>query len=228
MNAPENVGRVVTPRGGMTAKAIEFIRQQVSARTDQIATHIGTDTARVAPLLQAYVKSGALVTCLVQVPGKRSMTEYRIGSGIPQGSGKGWKGEPFTINPRRVAKIGESLSAGQIAAARAKAPSAKTPAAATGSNPEQQREAPQPAVGQNTGSAPAPTPPRDGAHRAASAPEARAPATAKGADAIRLIIADSGEMVIALGDAEPIKLDPSATRQLGKFLAACSGLWSGA
>lgn len=245
MNAPEKLGRGKKPRNGNTAKAIEYIRKQGNARTDEIAEHLGIDRGAVQPLLHSYVKSGDLITCLVTVPGKKhQLTQYRIGSGIPVGSGKGWKGEKFAINPGRPARLGASLTGKEIAAAKGK-PAVKPvtyPKAPDCDYTSDDQKVihtehvsapaahPQPAVGENTGSAPVEKEASlGGAHREPSASKAKAPAKAKGADDIRLAIGDDARLVITLGsEPESILISAEQTRRLGEFLVGTRGVWSAA
>lgn len=63
-------------------KAIAFIAKQGSARTPEIAAHLGIKEAHVSASLARPVELGYLVTCKVTMPGRREMNEYRIAEAV--------------------------------------------------------------------------------------------------------------------------------------------------
>jgi hypothetical protein len=67
-----------------TQDAIDFIAKKGSARTDEIAQHVGKDNSYVAAMLSHHVHGGKLVTCKVIGANGQSCNEYRISaSGRP-------------------------------------------------------------------------------------------------------------------------------------------------
>lgn len=63
-------------------KAISFIGKQGSARTPEIAAHLGIKEAHVSASLARPVELHYLVTCKVTMPGRREMNEYRIAEAV--------------------------------------------------------------------------------------------------------------------------------------------------
>lgn len=61
--------------------AIDYIAKQGVARTDEIGEAIGEHKYKVAGLLAYAVKTGVLVSCRVERPGKKPCNEYRISGG---------------------------------------------------------------------------------------------------------------------------------------------------
>lgn len=63
-------------------QALDFITKSGSARSPQIAEAVGMETKNVMGLLRNYVERGDLVMCKVEIPGQRSVNEYRPGPGV--------------------------------------------------------------------------------------------------------------------------------------------------
>lgn len=71
MNKPESkISRVVA-----------YIKLHGSARTPEIAEHLGIENKSVLPLLWDHVQRGMLVTCKVERPGQKAINEYRLSAG---------------------------------------------------------------------------------------------------------------------------------------------------
>lgn len=64
-------------------QALDYIAKSGSARSPQIAEAVGMETKNVMGLLRPYVDRGDLVMCKVEVPGQRSVNEYRPGAWAP-------------------------------------------------------------------------------------------------------------------------------------------------
>lgn len=75
------------------SRVIAYIKLHGSARTPEIAEHLGIENKSVLPLLWDHVQRGLLVTCKVERPGQKAINEYRLSAG--------GKAAPFMI--RRAA-----------------------------------------------------------------------------------------------------------------------------
>lgn len=73
----------------MTTKieqACAFIAKQTSARTPEIAEHLGVESKSIVPLLYPVVDRGYLVSCKVSGPSGRDITEYKLSSSVAPGT----------------------------------------------------------------------------------------------------------------------------------------------
>ncbi len=76
------MGRTTDPHS-TTSKLVEIIRPSGSERTADLAEATGLEPKFITALLTPRVKTGNLVACKIEVPGKAAQNEYRIGSGLP-------------------------------------------------------------------------------------------------------------------------------------------------
>jgi hypothetical protein len=225
-------------RNGNTAKAIAFVRDLGSARSDAIAAHLGVPIKAVVPMLKPSVEAGALTACLIERPGKAKVTEYRIGAGKPPVVGR----PPLAARKPGPAEgrgiKGRSLTARDISGTQPTAP--LVPLAGIdedsgdegldfdlGADPSAADSAhDQPEVSRNTGSAGAATPLSGGPRRKTPAPSDQARPAADGAGAIRWTMDARGVLTIDSDlHGAPLALYPAQVSDLANFIFCTRGLW---
>jgi hypothetical protein len=193
-------------------------------RTAALADATGVPRKSIQQLLDPYIKSGALVACMITGPSGQREREYRLGGGVP----------PPEFTPMKPAK-NPWTDLTRPAPRPNAAPS--TPSGDVGGIETPTLIKAQPAVAKNSGSMaigmpsanPSPEAPAVAA-KATPEPTPRAalkkePAAVKAsAGDVRIGINDSGTLVIAMGE-DSITLDVDQAVKLGDFLHATQAVW---
>ncbi len=181
----------------------------ISIRTADLATACDIAPGSIQAMLSGPVAAGEIYVCKVTLPGVRAFNEYRKGGGqaVPE----------FRPLDTRRAGIAQSTAD-------------QKPRPSTINKP-------QPAVGNNTGSA-IPVPPASAGDRAVAARPATPKSTtrarlkeepaakkASAGDAFNLTIDDKGVLIIGT-DEGVIELQPNDARRLGNFMLGSQGVWN--
>lgn len=74
-----------------TEKAIDYIAENGSARSPEIAKASGMKSDEVSSRMNPYVHAGVLVSCRVAYPGKPSCNEYRLAGHVPANAWRDFK-----------------------------------------------------------------------------------------------------------------------------------------
>lgn len=208
----------------------------IGIRTTALAEATGVPANSIQALLTPHVASGRLCVCKVSTPSGQSQNEYRKGAGVPTPTHT-----PLSTRRAGIASATPTRRPADAHMAKGLLPAA--PAAPAVPEVPVFLTAPQPAVGQNTGSqrmepsslktpsgAPAdtartvePTPPAVRERRGMGP----APVLPVAGAALRLAINQAGEL--QLGDEEdPARyvFTPQQTKQLGYFLRQTHDVWN--
>ena len=206
----------------------------VGIRTTALAEATGVGTNSIQVLLDPAVLRGDLVVCKITGPTGRIEREYRAGPGVPPPAF-------VPLNTRR-AGIAHGPATKPLPVTTAAA-SLSTSAPAANAAPavpvflDQQREKPQPAVG-NTGSrrvrptplAPVPavaaTPPKPAPERRGIGPAPAMASAGNESDRLLLSISQDGELQVGYGD-DPARwgFHQHQVLALGDFLHATQEVW---
>lgn len=184
-----------------TQRVLDYIKAQGAARTDDIRAHLNDPKCSISAMLDAYVKDGTLISCLVERPGQKPCNEYRLSTGGP------------TTRAATPVKPRQSLVVDRT-------PSQRPPRPATVRH--QIVDAPLAPV---PPSAPAPAP---AAERAPVVPRSTPAPAAPLAPPPRLdmTITAQGEIALAGAGGPPLRLARHDIAALERFIAATKSLWS--
>lgn len=200
-------------------RAMALIKKLGRARSDEIAEHLEIPIGNVVPLLQDRLRSGALVSCKVERPGKPPVSEFRLSASGPTGRRPEDFGKAVTSKvaiPPRPAK----------ATSEAKTPTVPAPSTPVHGAPEHgikldaaHRVTRDTLLGSGYGAAQIPVdkPIRFGIGRSIAIQIGRA-STVSASTARRFRISDDAELTVEQGGQEVLRMPRDDTRRLYNFL----------
>lgn len=195
-------------------KAIAFIRSKGSVRTPELAEHLGIPDRNVMPLLHDTLEKGYLASCLVEIPGRRPINEYKL-SALVSESKITWAEYRTTARsqprPLRTKSLPVLRGTTVVSTARAPIPpsSLSTPEkAVTPAEPFFARASDHDKKATPTAHTPAPTPEPE-------TPRQRAV----------FMIDSNGQLRMELDD-KTILFSNEETRDVGELLVASETIWS--
>lgn len=199
------------PEKTKTELALEYIAAKGSARTSDIAEHLGIKTNNIQAMLDIPLKSGYLIACKVTAPGKPPLNEYRL-SATASADKQSWA-EFKVARAKKPAPIPP------------KAPSPIPKPVLTCKPPEPQKPAPAASY-----SSPAPVPKKPAEPAQAPAPIKHETASAavekpEAPAGIYFLIGHDGRLRIEQ-DGKLLCLSNSETRQLGELLHDTEPVWA--